>query len=147
MKVYPSSVLLVAIPSFIQGISTKLVEEQEDRSIAPSQSLLLFRAFQQNPHLFSQQPCKVAIPSFIQGISTISPWFRSSWSASRRNPFFYSGHFNLRYLLRSKWEELRVAIPSFIQGISTYAGGRYLVIALLSQSLPLFRAFQLSVFS
>ena len=134
---------VVAIPSFIQGISTR----RGGRNNLPfkrcrnpffysghfnrrtgfgsttggmtSQSLLLFRAFQR------------AMADNIE--STLA----------RRNPFFYSGHFNMacrggekllfklsQSLLlfrafqlgntcgyRHYWED--VAIPSFIQGIST----------------------------
>ena len=118
---YPSSLLWVAIPSFIQGISTSMGEFSVKRARRT-----------------------VAIPSFIQGISTSGEWegvesnitqsqslplFRafqlifSIWgicfSLICRNPFLYSGHFN--NLFGDEWTEgdLEVAIPSFIQGIST----------------------------
>ena len=61
-----------------------------------------------------------------------------------RNPFLYSGHFNKRRrknmrLTSSYW----VAIPSFIQGISTIGDPIPKIDTRpLSQSLPLFRAFQ-----
>ena len=88
----------VAIPSFIQGISTDII-----------------------PLLICLPILPVAIPSFIQGIST-------------------GGHTFLRRILTYP----TVAIPSFIQGISTR---RKILLSLLSifmmsQSLPLFRAFQ-----
>ncbi len=87
----------VAIPSFIQGISTdeeqKFILEEYD----VSQSLLLFRAF--------QLTLPVAIPSFFYLC---------------RNPFFYSGHFNWE---GEDWNEFYM---------------------MMSQSLLLFRAFQLS---
>ena len=89
--------LSVAIPSFIQGISTY---DDRGSDFSPYYS--------------------VAIPSFIQGIST----------EERILPLL---------------PPMGVAIPSFIQGISTQL--LYLLMLLmlkwlLSQSLPLFRAFQ-----
>ena len=72
---HPSLCLLtydiVAIPSFIQGISTVIDNDLGDMYYIKSQSLLLFRAFQQGGEVVITSPSQdVAIPSFIQGIST-----------------------------------------------------------------------------
>ncbi len=112
----------------------------------------------------------VAIPSFIQGISTQKS--RSYWGLGKnccRNPFFYSGHFNVSNKLWWRLSCNYVAIPSFIQGISTLRLGDLEIgiawvvaipsfiqgistkslrkedfsLSSLSQSLLLFRAFQL----
>ena len=61
----------------------------------------------------------VAIPSFIQGISTTIAGSLYQSAASGRNPFLYSGHFNIPPMMTLS-----------MQGMSG------------SQSLPLFRAFQ-----
>ena len=89
----------VAIPSFIQGISTLIT--------LPFVPLILYG---------------VAIPSFIQGISTRGRILHGVRIILSRNPFFYSGHFN------------------FFQGKPYIQGGE-----VESQSLLLFRAFQLSI--
>ena len=111
-------IIYVAIPSFIQGISTLGGGRYRERVEG------------------------VAIPSFIQGIST-RRWV--SWGVScfiSRNPFLYSGHFNCCPHFGNTCG-YRVAIPSFIQGISTKREYLYLsLLIILSQSLPLFRAFQ-----
>ena len=63
--------IYVAIPSFIQGISTLIVRGEGDYRDLQSQSLPLFRAFQQTRDIFWEgEDWNVAIPSFIQGIST-----------------------------------------------------------------------------
>ena len=113
--------LPVAIPSFIQGISTFPVLY---RGI-PLICLVAIPSFIQgistkSMHLLGLgRPQPVAIPSFIQGISTINISTWNSISLFCRNPFLYSGHFNK---IRDKCHN----------GEGT-----------LSQSLPLFRAFQL----
>ena len=109
----------VAIPSFIQGISTQLLVEPLAGGWQVSQSLPLFRAFQlQVPPWFrSSWSASVAIPSFIQGISTAMSWVFQDIERWSRNPFLYSGHFNSEEASDSEG---------------------YVV----SQSLPLFRAFQ-----
>ena len=61
----------------------------------------------------------VAIPSFIQGISTPPPYGGGVQVGIGRNPFLYSGHFNIFILIPADYPENSVAIPSFIQGIST----------------------------
>ncbi len=66
----PDQYLQVAIPSFIQGIST-LLNPSKFPSGAMSQSLLLFRAFQRRGGRRMTFREWVAIPSFIQGISTL----------------------------------------------------------------------------
>ena len=84
-----------------------------------SQSLPLFRAFQHNDlgDMYYIKE-KVAIPSFIQGISTLA-------------------------MAKVTMPALSVAIPSFIQGISTIIKNNcFFYKNVLSQSLPLFRAFQ-----
>ena len=69
---------LVAIPSFIQGISTDKVIYSIYPIYMKSQSLLLFRAFQPNcpPMGTVGSLSQVAIPSFIQGISTYMKIFK-----------------------------------------------------------------------
>ena len=85
-----------------------------------SQSLLLFRAFQQSiPDSQALQPRyeSQSLPLF----RAFQPGTRRTdfgFMTGGRNPFFYSGHFNSW----GKWgeeEKHLVAIPSFIQGIST----------------------------
>ena len=85
-----------------------------------SQSLPLFRAFQLVYGKVGYVPylAFVAIPSFIQGISTKAK-ADVPRVGSGRNPFLYSGHFNLKAELHGQ-PPLIVAIPSFIQGISTH---------------------------
>ena len=111
----------VAIPSFIQGIST-------DRSKGLRNN--------RNP---------VAIPSFIQGISTYGNMLNYNIRIfmSQSLPLFRAFQQGILDVLR-RVEPLLVAIPSFIQGIST----RHREVEGIprrqeSQSLPLFRAFQL----
>ena len=60
----------VAIPSFIQGISTLAMAK------------------------VTMPALSVAIPSFIQGISTRVFCSASPTRGVGRNPFLYSGHFN-----------------------------------------------------
>ena len=62
-----------------------------------SQSLLFFRAFQRDLGATSCLRTEaVAIPSFFQGISTRGAQGAGGNNRSfRRNPFFFSGHFNL----------------------------------------------------
>ena len=136
----------VAIPSFIQGISTWDPENRFWFYDGRSQSLLLFRAFQrgrlkkdrggagssQSLLLFRAfQPCKasmaggarrggeVAIPSFIQGISTCA--LLGSGGACRlvAIPSFIQGISTLQRFRFRQSAFFTVAIPSFIQGIST----------------------------
>ena len=67
----------------------------------------------------------VAIPSFIQGISTIPEELKNKIKLEGRNPFLYSGHFNIIIYRNAVIPEVpKVAIPSFIQGISTPIWGR-----------------------
>ena len=91
------ALLNVAIPSFIQGISTL-----------------------KNIECICELVALVAIPSFIQGISTgEGKECMDSPKMGCRNPFLYSGHFNMELLLLYAAVIPVVAIPSFIQGIST----------------------------
>ena len=101
---------IVAIPSFIQGISTG-------------------GAMGKAPHT-----SHVAIPSFIQGISTCLRRGNGKSPAHGRNPFFYSGHFNKLEEARKKGSLWGVAIPSFIQGISTHPTPQKLLIRKLSRN-------------
>ncbi len=114
--------LNVAIPSFIQGISTPVSMTSLTSPLWGSQSLLFFRAFQPSPIckgirrftamsqslLFFRafQPLEVAIeeaedlrdvaiPSFFQGISTAKQASITNNIKISRNPFFFSGHFNI----------------------------------------------------
>ena len=139
---------LVAIPSFIQGISTcqpwNMVEFSVKLGRNPflysghfntkSRGLCWSRMMCRNPFLYSghfnaieqswEQTRKqvVAIPSFIQGISTWSIWRLTPPPRKEgRNPFLYSGHFNI-ILHEGVYKIIIVAIPSFIQGISTNTG-------------------------
>ena len=131
-----------------------------------SQSLPLFRAFQQNGAACWRAPYgEVAIPSFIQGISTRNrdrrkilweesqslPLFRAfqHWEviAMRdrrkicRNPFLYSGHFNPRREKGRYGGNVR-RNPFLYSGHFNNPSGFPIYFVFLSQSLPLFRAFQ-----
>ena len=134
----------VAIPSFIQGISTKNLKPHKHQIYSRnpflysghfnykrskfaknlikevSQSLPLFRAFQL---WFTQNTpplvIGVAIPSFIQGISTCFSTERfSPEKVTVAIPSFIQGISTIHVWTPSTPEE-EVAIPSFIQGIST----------------------------
>ena len=144
-------VVRVAIPSFIQGIST-------------CYRVLWSRAvpwWGRNPFLYSghfnkkvMRVCKglgvdlgrnpFLYSGHFNSLSLMNCWAKCSPS---RNPFLYSGHFNKRSSKKYNYGRgEKVAIPSFIQGISTMLGGAILsLLCLMSQSLPLFRAFQRAV--
>ena len=89
----------------------------------------------------------VAIPSFIQGISTAKDLISGRTIAElSRNPFLYSGHFNLGEEGSVKLSVKEGRNPFFYSGhfnlffyLLTYKN------ILMSQSLLLFRAFQLLV--
>ena len=109
----------VAIPSFIQGISTG-GEEKQSFSMIKSQSLLLFRAFQRYERSVAQEGGQHTSQSLLLFRAFQPSYF--IWSISYllgRNPFLYSGHFNR---IETPWGTERFPLES--------------------QSLPLFRAFQ-----
>ncbi len=112
-----------------------------------SQSLPLFRAFQlSQKNIKVEIPPPVAIPSFIQGISTAEMSESEKIAAACRNPFLYSGHFNLRELEEEeRYRVMSQSLPLF-RAFQPYErhDRQYRVSVSTSQSLPLFRAFQLS---
>ncbi len=133
---------IVAIPSFIQGISTggSMMKDIKERL---SQSLLLFRAFQ--PSLWEERKTgsgRRRNPFFYSGHFNNAEgdcWGRRSWGG--RNPFFYSGHFNYpRYRGYSPNSSQSLLLFRAFQPLREYLRLQTLLGG--SQSLLLFRAFQ-----
>ncbi len=110
-----------------------------------SQSLPLFRAFQQIKTEASKMERNGSCrnPFLYSGHFNFHLWWWIMVRSRGRNPFLYSGHFNCNLVGAFNPHRRGVAIPSFIQGISTNTNiiwKSYLF--RMSQSLPLFRAFQ-----
>ncbi len=106
----------VAIPSFIQGISTTIYTSY-----------------------FVWVISNVAIPSFIQGISTHEVLEKEGEIYGGRNPFLYSGHFNKLVVRTGGFAPSPiVAIPSFIQGISTLLIAPFVPLILYGVAIPSF---------
>ena len=89
---------MIAIPSFIQGISTALegVSERSQNICVAIPSFIQGISTDREGREYIFDKDNVAIPSFIQGISTIkgTPAPLVAQYLRSRNPFLYSGHFN-----------------------------------------------------
>ncbi len=160
----------VAIPSFIQGISTATTSY--GKTCPPKCRNPFFYSGHFNRGADSRRSLGirlVAIPSFIQGISTqlgrssppsassfrsqSLPFFRAFQrrqkgnrrvrSSACRNPFLFSGHFNRRTTARSLQQRRRGRNPFLFSGHFN-AKRDYGAGPQIdrSQSLPFFRAFQ-----
>ncbi len=139
----------VAIPSFIQGISTRAEVCNWGVWCSASRNpffysghfnthkeiIRLFMSSGRNPFFYSGHFNKqIRKKSHKGGKDSRNPFFYSGhfnkeiniylgrWFFTCRNPFFYSGHFNKSDRAWWKCSSCSVAIPSFIQGISTWGG-------------------------
>ncbi len=105
----------VAIPSFIQGISTVCPQSFLENYKESRNPFFYSGHFNQlSPDGDSWKPV-VAIPSFIQGISTTPQGLLRKGVLPCRNPFFYSGHFNLFNDIE-RWRGYLCRNPFFYSG-------------------------------